>query len=164
MPRGGARPGSGPKPRSRPFEVIEGGGSDAGKIKKPDGLTADQDAFWDEYAPLAVERRTLTPATTPAFRLLCELQEERVAVKRTLDKDGRTYIKVTVDGAGTEHEELKAHPLKADYAKLSKQVETLMGRFLLAPFGKPLTIAQPKSKAEKDRAASRQAFFGVSRG
>ena len=163
MPRGGARIGSGPKPRPRPFEVIEGGG-DAGKVAQPDDMTPDQAAYWVSYAPLAIERRTLTPSTVPAFRLLCELEAEKKAVKATLDKDGRTYIKVTVDGAGTEHEELKALPLKADYAKLAKQVETLMGRFLLAPFGKPLTVAQPKSKADKDRAESRQVFFGVARG
>lgn len=161
MPRGGARPGSGPKGKSRPFEVLDGGALEAGAVSMPDGMSPEQQACWKLYAPLATERRTLTPSTVPAFQLLCELKVEMQAVKETLDRDGRTYIKCVVDGAGNEHQELKAHPLKPDYSKLAKQVETLMGRFLLAPFGKPLTIAQPKSKAEKDKAASRTAFFGV---
>lgn len=144
--------------------MIEGGAPDpAMSADPPDDLPGEQAEIWRRYAPLAIERRTLTPATVPMFVLLCELQAERAAVKKTIDQDGRTYIKVTVDGAGTEHEELKAHPLKADYAKLAKQVEALMARFCLGPFGKPATVGGARSKAEQKKASIRARFFGVER-
>lgn len=155
MPRGGSRVGSGRKPKEalsfkptvetfRP-ELIDGGKADG--IGLPDDLPADQRQFWQQYAALAIEKRTLTKHTVPAFRLLCELDAEQRVVKKTIDHDGRTFMKVTVDGSGQEHQELKAHPLKADYAKLAKQVETLMARFSLAPFGKPTEGAGRKTAA-----------------
>lgn len=108
----------------------------------PGDLPGDQRDFWHSYAGLAIEKRTLTDHTVAAFRLLCELDAEKRATKTTMDRDGRTFIKVTVDGTGQEHQELKAHPLTSAYGRLAKAVETLMARFGLAPFGKaeaPLT-------------------------
>lgn len=96
----------------------------------------DQRGFWHSYAGLATEKRTLTAHTVAAFRLLCELDAEKRATKKTIDDDGRTFMKVTVDGAGVEHQELKAHPLTGAYGRLAKAVEALMARFGLAPFGK----------------------------
>lgn len=125
----------------------------------PADLPAEQRDFWHRYAALAIERRTLTPHTVPAFLLLCELEAEKQAVKRTIDKDGRTYIKVTVDGSGQEHEELKAHPLKTDYSRLAKQVTDLMLKFMLSPFGKP-TAAPAKTTAATKREQTRAKFFG----
>lgn len=165
MPKGGARIGAGRKPRARTFEVYEGGSvtsvaTDGGVSEAPpEDLPQEQQDFWRRCAGLAIERRTLVAHTVPSFRLLCELEAEKQATKATIDRDGRTYIKVTVDGAGTEHSELKAHPLKADYAKLAKQVETLMARFALAPFGKPAGPAQ-RSKADQAKAEARAKFFG----
>lgn len=142
MPRGGSRVGSGRKPKAgtvQPFTpVVHQGGLDvSGLAVPPSDLPEGQDGFWRSYAGLAVEQGTLTAHTVAAFRLLCELDAEKRETKATIDRDGRTYIKVVVDGAGNEHQELKAHPLKSDYAKLAKSVETLMARFKLAPFGKP---------------------------
>jgi hypothetical protein len=102
----------------------------------PEDLPVDQRDFWHRCAVRAIDQGTLTADTVAGFRLLCELDVERQATKATIDRDGRTYIKVTIDGAGQEHQELKAHPLKSDYAKLSKAVEGLMARFKLAPMGK----------------------------
>lgn len=102
----------------------------------PEALPEDQQDFWRRYAWLAMEKGTLTAQTVPAFALLCEQSAEKQAVKATIERDGRTYIKVTIDGAGTEHEELKAHPLTSAYGRLAKAVEALMARFGLAPFGK----------------------------
>lgn len=165
MPRGGARIGAGRKPKYRhDLEAIDGGAAPTTEARAlaeaPEDIPSDQQQFWREYAPLAIERRTLTPATVPAFKLLCELRAEMVATKATIDKDGRTYIKVTIDGAGTEHEELRAHPLKADYAKLGKQVEGLLARFCLAAFGKPMAGAPP-TKAGQQNSERRVKFFGV---
>src|SRR4051812_21085118 len=112
MARGGARAGAGRKPNRPAMYVVDGGAPPseaAGSAAIPNDLPADQALVWQKWAPLATERRTLTAQTVPAFTLLCELEAEKRAVKRTLDHDGRTYVKVVIDGAGQEHQELKAH-------------------------------------------------------
>lgn len=129
----------------------------------PEDMPVEERDFWHRYANLAIERRTLTAHTVPAFRLLCELEAEKQAVKKTIDKDGRTFVKVTVDGSGQEHEELKAHPLKGDYARLAKDVSALMSKFMLSPFGKPAGPSA-KSQAEKTKASKRAQFFGAASG
>lgn len=142
MPRGGARVGSGRKPtKPRVFKpaVFAGGQAETpGDLSAvpPGDLPGEQRDFWHRYAGLAMEKKTLTAHTVAAFLLLCELDAEKRATKATMDRDGRTFIKVTVDGAGVEHQELKAHPLTGAYGRLAKAVEALMARFGLAPFGK----------------------------
>ncbi len=157
MSWGGTRSGAGRKPKgdrplrarrnvARPvFMTVDGGKVDEETISvaPPEDLPAEQTAFWRRNAPRAIAQGTLTPRTIEAFRLLCELERERTETKKTIDRDGRTFIKVTIDGSGQEHQELKAHPLKGDYARLSKQVENLMGRFRLAPFGKAEAVIRP---------------------
>lgn len=124
---GGARVGAGKKPRSRPFSIV--GGKDEQKPPTPpqgpqdlsvppDDLPAAQQQFWRECAPLAIERLTLTDATVPAFRLLCELHAKKVLVGTMVDKGALGGMRI--------------------FLQLSKHVETLMARFCLAPFGKPL--------------------------
>jgi hypothetical protein len=106
-------------------------------VLPPEDLPSEQRSFWQEYAWRAVEKGTLTVHTVGAFRLLCEMDAERRATKATIDQDGRTYLKVVVDGSGQEHQELKAHPLTASYSRLAKDVRTGLQSFGLAPFGKP---------------------------
>lgn len=113
----------------------------------PEDLPADQRDFWHRNAPKAVAQGTLTARTVEAFRMLCELDTERRATKQTIDEQGRTYIKAWTDSSGQEHEELKAHPMVARYDRLSKQVENLLARFKLAPFGKAEMVAKPKPAA-----------------
>lgn len=149
MSWGGSRVGAGKKPKGeRPLRVrgprpalvpMDGGRADDDapvSSLPPEDLPADERAFWQRNAPRAMAQLTLTERTVEAFRMLCELDAERRATKLTIDREGRTFLKVTVDGAGVEHQELKAHPMVGRYDRLSKQVENLMGRFKLAPFGK----------------------------
>ena len=143
---GGARSGSGPKPKTRAFQPIDGGRAEEVSLLPPADLPADQAEFWRTYAKSAVEARTLTGQTVGAFRLLCELDAEKRATKAVIERDGRTYVKCVVDGAGNEHQELKAHPLTSAYRQLAQRVEALMGRFGLAPFGKPVA-EKPKRGA-----------------
>src|SRR5688572_236179 len=103
---GGARVGTGQKGNQTLSEV-----TDATLATPPADVPADERDFWHRYAPLAMEKGTLTKHTEPAFRLLCELDAEKRQTRATLEKDGRTFLKITVDGAGVEHQELKAHPL-----------------------------------------------------
>lgn len=103
----------------------------------PEDLPEGQHAFWRENAIRAIEKGTLTRHTVSAFRMLCEMDEERRATKAQIDRDGRTFLKVSVDGAGVEHQEIKAHPLTSHYRAVAKAVEMSMKNFSLAPFGKP---------------------------
>jgi len=167
MGRGGARIGSGRKPKpTREFNVIDGGASfdSAGLDLPPDDLTAEEQRFWRQYAPLALERRTLVPATVPGFRLLCRTEATLTRMAADLLRDGDTVMKVTIDGSGQEHQEVKNHPKATRHDRLIKVLDGLLKSFCLTPFGKPLTVAPPKTKAEQDKAKSRQAFFGVARG
>jgi phage terminase small subunit len=120
--------------------VVAFDGGRAGELSSapPSDLPEDQKDFWKRCARLAIEAGTLTLQTEASFRLLCELDAEKTAVKKTLDDQGRTYLNVTVDGAGQEHSNLKAHPLTSSYRQLAQRVEALMARFGLAPFGKPV--------------------------
>lgn len=155
---GGARVGSGRKPTKPPKagesqrftpEVVTGGKSDLDSVsaRPPDDLPEGQAAFWRTYAPSAIRAQTLTAQTLGAFRLLCELDEEKRETKATIDKDGRTYIKAWTDSSGQEHQELKAHPLTGSYRQLAQRVEALFARFGLAPFGKPVAVTKPKKPA-----------------
>lgn len=156
---GGARVGAGCKPLGRPkgikaANLVAFDGARASEpvdlslsAIPPEDLPADQREFWHRNAPRAIAQGTLTDRTEEAFRLLCELEAERRETKKTIDRDGRTFIKVTVDGSGQEHQELKAHPLKSDYSRLAKSVEALMARFKLAPFGKAETTGVQRKPA-----------------
>jgi hypothetical protein len=139
---GGARMGSGQKPQKSVPPVDEAA---LALAEPPDGLRNEYRAFWQAYAPLAIEKRTLTRHTVPSFGLLCEVEHQKRLTLETIEAQGRTFIKVTVDGAGVEHQELKAHPLTGAYGRLAKAAEALMARFGLAPFGKP---EQPIGKSK----------------
>lgn len=141
---GGSRVGAGRKPTKRkdkpepfrPFAIVppsqpspaphaaDDCSTDQCSTDQPSDLPADQRAFWALHAPLAVERGTLTDATVPAFRLLCELEAKKAMVGTMVDKGALGGLRV--------------------FLQLSKQVEGLMARFCLAPFGKPVKGEKPK--------------------
>jgi len=123
---GGARIGAGKKPRAKPFGVVAGhADADPDDLAvPPSDLSTEQQDFWRSYAPLAIERRTLTPSTIPAFRLLCEVHSKKVMVGAMVDKGALGGLRL--------------------FMQLAKQVESLMARFCLAPFGKPATSDKPK--------------------
>jgi hypothetical protein len=154
MPRGGARVGAGRKPKTprqtmtaANIVAIDSARSDElVTATPPKDLPGPQQPFWRAYAKRALEAGTLTLQTEPAFRLLCELEAEKAATKETLDRDGRTYLDVVIDGSGQEHNAVKAHPLTTSYRQLAQRVELLMARFSLAPFGKPVAGAGGKKK------------------
>lgn len=128
---GGSRPGAGKKPKPKPLGVV--GVINAQTVDDPDDLclpptdlSTEQQDFWRSYAPLAVERNTLTPSTVPAFRLLCRLHAKMVLVESMVDKGALGGLRV--------------------FMQLAKQVESLMARFCLAPFGKPAKSEKVKPK------------------
>lgn len=129
---GGRRVGAGKKPRAHPFALVTStpdgeSDEDADLARPPANLPTEQQEFWRTHAPLAIERRTLTPATVPAFRLLCELHAKKVMVGTMVDKGALGGLRV--------------------FLQLAKQVEGLMARFCLAPFGKPAKPEKTKVQA-----------------
>ena len=146
---GGARPGSGPKPKLKginggasvpavetrtllPSTNSDAGGAEplAAEWAAPDDLTADERAVWLKLAPHAVARQTLTKATAFQFELLCR----NVVLERALSQDAETR--------GT-----------ANHRGLIQRRDAELLRFDLAPNGKPHgavpgTVQKPKSKLE----------------
>lgn len=53
-----------------------------GAIVKPDGLSPDASAIWDELAPVCLAMRTLTAADLRPFATMCELQATLVQASR----------------------------------------------------------------------------------
>jgi hypothetical protein len=101
---------------------------------------------------LALEARTLVPATADRFHLLCRQVVIERSMAAQIEKDGWTYVAVTVDGAGQERETLKAHPLVAAQRNMMQRIEAGMAAFTLAPMGKPMrgrVQEKPKSALER---------------
>jgi hypothetical protein len=107
----------------------------------PADLPDDQKAVWEQLAPHALAARTLTPGTAGSFRDLCRAIVVRDGLLATIQAEGWTFVKVSVDGAGVEHSELKKHPLVADHRGWEQRVEAGRARFRLAPIGKELVVA-----------------------
>jgi Phage terminase, small subunit len=165
--RGGARTGAGRKPKRQPLaddsNLVVFDGGKAGDVSKtpPVDLPEDQRPFWQQYAPLAMERRTLTPHTVPAFRQLCELEAMKAKITRQLNEDGLTSGKVTTDvTSGEQHLEIKPHPLLRAFSSITKDIKGLLKDFALCSFGKPV-VGGSKSKADQAKAALRTKFFGA---
>jgi hypothetical protein len=130
---GGARPGSGPKPKSARQHAVAG---DAGRrglgrvlqhpgfgvdsappeveeFDAPNELTADERKVWMLLAPFAFQNRTLVPATSLSFQLLCR----NVVLERIL---------------------ATSEPGSASHRGLIQRVDAELQRFALSPLGKPM--------------------------
>lgn len=148
---GGCRVGSGRKPKAQAVRALHGTkrrlraaeASARGAVALPADLSDGARGVWGNLAPHAREARTLTVATAAAFADLCEAIVSKRAMAAQIARDGLTYLKVTVDGAGQEQAEIKAHPLIAQHRGMMQRVETGLLRFGLSPNGKPLESALP---------------------
>jgi hypothetical protein len=119
----------------------------AGLLAAPESLPVAHQDVWRLYAPPAIEAGTLTPRTAGAFALLCKLIVMEQAVVAQIEADGWTFVKITIDGAGQEHQELKSHPLCSHHRGLVQRLETQMKNFGVMPFGKPIVDRKPKGPA-----------------
>lgn len=138
---GGKRIGSGRKKKPSHLRGIDGGASHSAMVPAADSVTptkpiegvpVPKDLFnedlmaWEELAPLALEQRTLTPATALAFGILCR----NVVLMR------RMYASVLACGG-------------ADHRDLIKQVNTGLLAFKLRPNGEPIFEAEPAKPESK---------------
>lgn len=148
MPRGGFRPGAGRKPKNRTGVVLGMNGErvpaassplppaiapevKAALTEPPADLTAEQATAWRWLAPKAIEARTLTPNTEPAFRELCRL----VAIVRQLDD------RIATLGCGTQD----SLPHLRERRGQAGQLATALKDFMLSSFGKPALVERPKA-------------------
>lgn len=146
----GGQPGVGQKPKDQQTGFVHGqrgAKSSSGAATLPDvvpmpaDLTPDQAEVWSGLADHARQQRTLAKATAQAFRDLCAAIVSRDRMAAQVERDGLTYLKVTVDGSGQEHTEIKAHPLVSQHRGMMQRVEAGMTRFRLAPVGKEFAVA-----------------------
>jgi hypothetical protein len=112
-------------------------------VAVPQGLPATVEAVWLELAPHARHAGTLVASTAVAFRRLCEAVVTHQRMQAQIERDGLTYLKVTIDGAGQEHQEIKAHPLISRAETLDNKIRAWFKDFAINPFGKPLAEAIP---------------------
>jgi hypothetical protein len=111
-------------------------------LPAPAGLSEAEAEVWNELAPHACAARTLVEASARSFTDLCENIVLKRKMAASVEADGLTFLKVTVDGAGQEHREVKAHPLLSQYRGILQRVEAGFQRFKLTPMGKPMEAAE----------------------
>lgn len=144
----GGRPGVGRKPKDAKTASLHGSRQKGVRRTAthapvavpapPDGLSDAERAVWVKEAPHAAAARTLVASSFGSFRDFCEAVVEKDATLRQIRAEGRTFLKITIDGAGQEHAEQKKHPLTGEYRALLQRVEAGRTRFGLAPLGKPM--------------------------
>ena len=148
---GGSRLGAGRKSKGASVLRLHGGRdrkprpaktpAPLAPVELPTDLPEDQRLVWMALAPHALAAHTLTPGTAGSFRDLCRAIVIRDGLLATIQDQGWTFVKVSVDGAGVEHQELKKHPLVADHRGWEQRVEAGRARFKLAPLGKEIAVA-----------------------
>lgn len=89
----------------------------------PADLPPAQRAIWEQWAPAAIEQRTLVATTVVGFRELCEQAALKQAIHRRLQKLGP---------ASSE-----AEGQMRTYVKLAQRLDATIARFKLTAFGKP---------------------------
>lgn len=146
MAWGGRRPGAGAKPKSARDRAISGVPAHRGRVlahlpaaapapvevfDAPADLLPAERVIWVALAPFACEQRTLTKATSLAFRLLCR----NIVIENEMA--------LAADARGG-----------SDHRGMIQRVETGMLRFNVSPCGKalyeaPLTSAASVNPLEK---------------
>jgi hypothetical protein len=120
----------------------------AGEV--PAYLSEPEQAYWNLWAPLAIENGTLTDSTRPGFVLLCRTAVDVAEVRGEIRERGILFEKVDNVG-GEEVRELKRHPLWPDYRSLRQQLDAHLARFGLTGMGRPASSAKPEKDNERER-------------
>ena len=149
---GGHRSGAGRKAANAATVALQGG-RDLGVVRpvELEAVPVERPAadggvqqVWDDLAPHATKAGTLVPETAAAFLRLCQSVVKHAEMEAQIQRDGLTYLKVTIDGSGQEHTEIKAHPLISRAETLDNKIRGWFKDFAINPFGKPLSAAVPK--------------------
>lgn len=163
---GGSRVNSGPPSKSYKLRWLSGNAghrtrtelderaektaSVAGECPEPPAEMLEAQArYWRQWAPLAHRRGMLDEDRTAGFALLCRTAAEADEFLEVIKEQGLTYKKVTIDGAGQQHEEIRSHPILSHYRGHLHRMEQLMARYGLAADGK--VRAEPAEKQDDER-------------
>ena len=119
---------------------------------KPATLSPVAAAEWDVTGPLLVSLGVLTVADGQAFQAYCELRADWEAIgARLKDDPDPVYEKITIDGSGQEHRELKPNPLYAMRDRVAGRLLMYFARFGMTPSDRSKIIApKPVAKQRKD--------------
>lgn len=148
MAKGGARPGSGPKPQEKrnllgfPAAVRPADAAAIASLTEPPADLSDAPpagelttmtakAAWRLYAPLAIEQGTLVPNTVPGFRELVQqfvMKEDAAARLMRFGSEGKS---------GRER--------ARSFAQLAQRLDASLARFKLTAFGKPADSSKKSS-------------------
>src|SRR5690606_19147176 len=127
MPRGGRRVGAGRPPKLAVLPPPPPPDEAAKLLTPPDDLTTDETRVWEECAPLAVANGTLTAATLPGFRYLCEVTVRYRALAAIIDAEGwqQEHVQTQMDesGGGIQIVQRKAHPLWTKLEQFARRRE-----------------------------------------
>jgi P27 family predicted phage terminase small subunit len=107
----------------------------------PDDLDADAQKVWNTLGPKLLRIGLLTDADGDAFAILCQIRSRLTQIHRIMHPTDGTQpalvqMKVTVDGSGQEHTELKPSPyttMERLYYQLFRQYAAEFG---LSPRGR----------------------------
>lgn len=157
MPRGGARPGAGRKPKSRVL-TMPGASRHAAKppatgpsaedrklVSPPKHLPLAERNVWRRLAPLAIENGTLKAPSVPGFEFLCELVILHKQLRKTIDKEGWQVEEPVFDKKGELSGHIrKRHALWPQLQSAALRREQLLRSYGLLSMAKPI----PGGKAD----------------
>lgn len=149
MPRGGARPGAGRKPKAGKLLTMPGtqrvtkpqtgpSAEDRKLATPPKHLPLAEKNVWRSYAPHAIENGTLKMGSAPGFALLCELDVLHRHLRKLIDKEGWQVEEPVFDKKG----ELAGHIRKRHALWPQLQSAVLRREQLLRAYGL-LAMAKP---------------------
>lgn len=159
MPRGGARPGAGRKPK---LTLVPGGAPPRAKAKPaatgpsaedrklvspPKHLPLAEKNVWRRLAPLAIENGTLKAQSVPGFEFLCELVILHKQLRKTIDKEGWQVEEPVFDKKGELSGHIrKRHALWPQLQSAALRREQLLRSYGLLAMAKPVAGAKEPEK------------------
>jgi len=99
----------------------------------PSHLDAKARKYWKKYGLILFDLGLLTEMDGPAFGEVCQMYSDISKLTKEIRKEGRTFFKtnlfIAVDGAGTEHQEMKSNPKVTQLDNLRKEFRYSWGQF-----------------------------------
>ena len=100
---------------------------------KPSHLDGKARKYWKKFAPMVFDLGLLTEQDGPSFGEICQMYSEIQVLTKEIEQEGRIFIKVSVDGAGIEHQEAKSNPKVGMLRDLRKEFRYVMVCVKLPP-------------------------------
>jgi len=95
----------------------------------PSHLDSKARRYWKKYGLILFDLGLLTEMDGPAFGEVCQIYSDISKLTKELRAEGRIFIKVSVDGAGIEHQEVKSNPKVTQLDNLRKEFRYSWGQF-----------------------------------